>query len=255
MTNPVTKDDENCVLIITSACLNQLKKRLSLRAGREDPIITEEFKEFLYGDVTDPKTGSIAKIRETHMEENTLMKFAGLFFSDKDGYLEGREESPITDDVLASRYDISDTDEVTKIKTYDEILELMVSDGAVPYNVIVRACSRYAENGIPSEPKGTTTVTPIIPKDNDLEEEVPMETNTITPKAEPAPVKEEPAPVKEEPEEDIKAVETPQPTNLDSEQAARFTELNSKYVSNGGSDMNTEELSEYFTLRIKGGVN
>ena len=247
MTNPVTNEDENCVLIITSACLNQLKKRLSLRAGREDPIISEDFKEFLYGDITDPKAGSLAKIRETHMEENPLMKFAGIFFSDKDGYLQGREESPVSDDILAARYDISDTDEVTKIKTYDEILELMVSDGAVPYNVIVRACSRYAENGIPSKPKGTTTVTPVIPKDKDLEEEVPMETNTITPKA-------EPAPVKEEPEEDIKAVESPQTTNLDSEQSARFDELHSKYNSNGGSDMNTEELSEYFTLRIKAGV-
>ena len=125
----------------------------------------------------------------------------------------------------------------------------MVSDGSVPYDVIVRACQRYAENGIPSAPKGTATVTPVLPKkDPELEEEVPMESNTIQ-------VKEEPKETKPEEPEDIKAVETPQPTNLDSEQSARFTELNSKYESNGGSDMNTEELSEYFTLRIKGGVN
>lgn len=249
MTNPKTNEEENNVLIITSSCLNQLKKRLSLRAGREDPIISEDFKEFLYGDVTCPKTGSTAFIRETHIEDNPVLKFAGLFFSNKDGYLEGREENPVDDSILANRYDISDTEEVTNIRTYDEVLQMLVSDGAIPYNVIVRACERYAENGIPDAPKGVTTVTPVLPKDSDLEEEVPMETNTIkTPEPSPEPEVEESA------EDDIKAVEAPQTTNLDDQQSARFSELHTKYESNGGANMDTEELSEYFMLRIKGGV-
>jgi len=249
MTNPKTNEEENNVLIITSSCLNQLKKRLSLRAGREDPIISEDFKEFLYGDVTDPKSGSTAFIRETHIEDNPVLKFAGLFFSNKDGYLEGRQESPISDDVLSNRYDISDTEEVTNIRTYDEILEMLVADGAIPYDIIVRACDRYAENGIPSAPRGVVAVTPVLPKDKDLEEEVPMENNTIkaeTPKIEPV--------AEESPEKDIKAVEAPQTTNLDDKQSARFSELHTKYKSDGADSLNTEELSEYFTLRIKGGV-
>lgn len=251
MNNPVTNEDENCILVITSSSLNQLKKRLSLRAGREDPIITEEFKEFLYGDVTDPETGSTAFIRETNIEDNPMLKFAGLFFSDKDGYLKGREENKISSDVLSGRYDISDTNNVTKLQTYDDILELMVSDGAVPYDIIVRACSRYAENGVPDEHKGTTTVTPVMPTST----AAPEETNTI-----PAPV---PAMVsnpsietdrsEDTKDADLKAVEVPQVTNLSTEDHARFSELHSKYESKG-PEMNTEELSEYFTLRIKSGV-
>ena len=65
--------------------------------------------------------------------------------------------------MLTNRYDISDTDNVTRLRTYDEVLELLVSDGAIPYVVIERACSRYAENGIPDAPKGVVAVTPVMP--------------------------------------------------------------------------------------------
>lgn len=255
MTNPKTNEEENCVLIITSSCLNQLKKRLSLRAGREDPVISEDFKEFLYGDITDPKNGSVAFIRETHIEDNPMLKFAGLFFSDKDGYLEGRKESVITDVQLAGRYDISNTEEVTNIRTYDEILQMIVADGAIPYDVIVRACSQYAENGIPDAPKGVTTVTPQFDI-TDTSTLQPVETNTITPPEPEVEVKEaeEVSEPEAKEEEDIKVVEAPQTSNLDETQSARFTELDAKYNNNKGADMNTEELSEYFTLRIKSGV-
>ena len=251
MRDPKTNEEGNKVLIATGACLNQLKKRLSMRAGREDPIITEDFKEYLYGDITDPSTGSTAFVRETHIEDNPALKFAGLFFSDKDGYLEGRREDSFDPskgagkDMLTNRYDISDTDNVTKLRTYDEILELLVSDGAIPYSVIERACSRYAENGIPSAPSGVVAVTPVMPtptpkveKDPDLEEEVPMDSKEET--------KEETK------EENIKAVETPT-TKLDPEDEERFWALHKQYEANHG-DMTGEDLSDYFTLRIKSGV-
>lgn len=262
MKDPKTNEEGNYVLIITSSCLNQLKKRLSQRAGREDPIITEGFKEFLYGDVTDIETGSTAFIKETHIEDNPMLKFAGLFFSDTDGYLKGRQAAPIdaSSSILTDRYDIADTETVTDIKTYDEVLEMLVADGAIPYDVIVRACSRYAENGVPEAPKGVTaTVTPVMPtpkpaKEEEAEDEVPMDTK-------PAPVPamvENPAISTDKPvEEDIKAVEAPQTmdlSKLDEAQAEQFTDLHGRYLANEGSDMSTEELSAYFTLRIKSGV-
>ena len=251
MKDPRTSEYGNKILIVTQASLNQLKKRLSTRAGREDPIITEEFKEFLYGDITDLETGSMALISETHIEDNPALKFAGIFFSEKDGYLDGRKANVIdpkkTPELLTNRYEISDTETVTNIRTYDEILQMLVSDGAIPYGIIERACSRFAENGIPDAPRGVVAVQPVTPVvDPEVEEEVPMDSSIEEPE-------ETLVDSKKESEEDAHvAVEAPQ-TKLGPEDEKRFWDLHKRYEENH-SEMTGEDLSDYFTLRIKSGI-
>jgi len=56
----------------------------------------------------------------------------------------------------------------------------------------------------------------------------------------------------EETQEDIKAVETTT-TKLEPEDEERFWALHKQYEANHG-DMTGEDLSDYFTLRIKSGV-
>ena len=256
MKDPRTNEAGNKILIITQASLNQLKKRLSTRAGREDPIITEDFKEFLFGDITDMKTGSIAMIRETHIEDNPSLKFAGVFFSEKDGYLDGRKADVLdpkkkeVKEILRGRYNIADDESITNIRSYDEILEMIVSDGAIPYNIIERACSRYAENGIPSAPKGVVAVTPVI------QEVSPPEEVQQTPVVEEDAIVETPTESNEDEAENAPqvAVEAPQAsTKLDPKDEKRFWDLHKRYEENH-AEMTGEDLSDYFTLRIKSGV-
>lgn len=165
--DPETGECENQVGIVTQASMDCLKRNLAHRAGRGDPVLSEEWSDFLYGDVTDPKMGLTAFVRETPLDNNPSIKFAGIHFSSRPGYLDGAKPwtlDPDTEEgtrVLTNRYDIRNTDDVTKIATYDELLQYVVSDGEIPYEVIERACAPHAPNGMPPKSAGTTVSAPV----------------------------------------------------------------------------------------------
>jgi hypothetical protein len=149
---------ENKIVYFSKMSLEDLKKKLSVKGGRNDKIITPAWENYLYGDVTDPMTGLIATARKACPYDNIQgIETSCLFFSKRPGTLEGSEFMPFdpaTDEgraILEARYDLSDTNNVTKIATYDDILAYIVEDGTIPYAVIQEACSPYANN-IPPEP-------------------------------------------------------------------------------------------------------
>ena len=84
MEDPVTQEVGNKVLIITNMGKDKFLRSLALRAGKGDETISKEWEEFIYGDVTDPETGSAVFVREGHLEDNPTIKFGGLFLSNKD---------------------------------------------------------------------------------------------------------------------------------------------------------------------------
>lgn len=147
---------ENTVLVSTKMSLDELKIALRNRAGRGDPIISENFEEFLFGDVTNPQHGSIATTRVCSVGTAGI-KTSCFFFSNDNLTLDGRKAMPVTQEQLAARYDIQDTENVTKLATYDEILDILVKDAIVPMEVIDNACSSYG-NISSSAPAARTQV-------------------------------------------------------------------------------------------------
>ena len=264
MTDITSRSTENQVGIFTNAAWNDFKQKLALRAGREDEVISPEWADFIYGDITHPEQGLSVRVKETPMDSNPNIKYAGLLLSSVDGRLDGHQKWSITDapdqgaSVLAARYNIGDMESVTKIWDYDQILDLLVSDGVVPYEVIERACSPYAANGIPTPSAASKSASYSIP--SGTEEAAPSNSLSApapTPVAEPEATTEvaTPSPETAAPVATAPLSATPEEPATPSTEAAagdqaRYEELAAKFRESP-SNLKPEELPEFFDLCSK----
>jgi len=267
MTDLNSKRTENQVGIFTNAAWTDLKGKLAGRAGRNDEVISRDWEDFLYGDVTHPSEGLAATVRETSAEANESIRFAGIHFADAPGRLDGHQKWDITDNpgALTNRYSISDDENVTRIWSYDEILEYLVQDGIVPYDIIERACSQYAENDIPKQSGQAKEATYSIPSQTTVEsdvEENAQEANTLGTSSTPTPPAEKVAEVAPTPRVPVEASvgNTTEPevgaaTEADSSpDVARYNDLAAKFKDNP-NNLAAEELPEFFDLCAKLGVS
>ena len=262
--DPETGECENQIGIATQASVDLLKRNLAHRAGRGDPVLSEEWSDFLYGDVTDPMTGLTAFIRETPLENNPSIKFAGIHFSSRPGYLDGSkawEIDPNTDEgqsILASRYNIQDTENVTKVSSYEELVTYAIEDGEISYDVIERACSQYMSGSLPARPSHSITSSPATtPAQNPVQA---AETPTVSPvlsavataSTEDANSGEAEAESEEAPATMEKAAEEVASANvkedvLTPEETQRYEALSAKFKEDPNS-LEASELPEYFSL-------
>jgi hypothetical protein len=262
MTDMNTKRTENQVGVFTNAAFNDLKTKLAMRAGRGDEIISRDWEDYLYGDITHPAEGLAATVRETSAESSENIRFAGIHFSDSPGRLEGMQKWDLTDtpDALTNRYDISDPS-VSKIWTYDEMLDYVVKDGVIPYNVIEDACAQHAENGIP-KPASVTSVGSDYAVPNQVAESseavAPQNTLQQTPKAvavaetpTPAPVPEMVANTSINTDKESTAEQSDSISDAD---RSRYEELSALFKENP-NNIPAEELPEFFDLCAKLGVS
>jgi hypothetical protein len=151
-----TKEIENRLIVFDSACLDMLKETLNMyRPSIVKDVVDPEWEEYLFGDVTSPQYGSWATVKRTPIPGNKMgLAVPGFHFSHKPESLQGHTPYPLADEwgnaFLRGRYNIGDTTNVTKIWTAEEILDFVVNDGFVPYDLVVEACSRHWV--VPPEP-------------------------------------------------------------------------------------------------------
>lgn len=152
--NPENESTDTLILAMTKMGFIDLKKALSETAGRNDPVISKNWDEFRFGDVTSPTDGCWLNVVEVKTVSGNNP--GGLYPATKPGSFTGYAphkfdpESAEGMKILKSRYDIADTDNVTKIWTYQEIVDFLVQDQGVPYELITEACSKYCD--IPAKP-------------------------------------------------------------------------------------------------------
>ena len=133
----------NKVLRITRSAFNEFLKVLSLKTGLKDEIVADnEFSEYLFNDVLNPEIGCAVHSRPISVGTGGFQT-VGLWVSADNKTLKGYKKHPVTAEELAGRYDITDTDKVTKIATYQEILDYLVEDGVVPMDILEKACGKY----------------------------------------------------------------------------------------------------------------
>lgn len=144
---------ENAAVIVSRSALENLKLKLCWPTPRSIEPVDPKFPDYLYGDVTAVKTGLLTTIQPIRLEN---IDINGFVFSTKDFTLEGAQRMPIKDDkkVLAARYDLLSS-EVLKILTYQQIVDFLVQDGTIPYELIQAACGQNANIG--SSPRQNTT--------------------------------------------------------------------------------------------------
>jgi hypothetical protein len=266
MTDLQTKETQNQVGIFTNAAWKDLKQKLALYRPANDEIISSEFEDFLYGDITHPKEGLAANVKETEYQN---IRFSGLHFSDRQGRLGGHQVWDVTEttpNAIKDRYNISDTDNVTKIATYDEVLDIVVKDGVVPYDIIERACGPYAENGIPNATATSVGPSHSIPKQVSEAEPasepatVVAAVGTVTPPSSSvtaAAVQTEAAEeVKEEVSESADSDTSAVVSNgqLNADELRRYADLSGRFKEDA-SKVSAEELPEFFDLCARLGVS
>jgi len=139
---------ENRLIMTSDKCMELLREDLNCRAGRNDPTITTAFSDFLLGDVTDPATGLWGTAQKTSFGDAGMETVAIQFSKSRDRLI-NHQGYPIDVNsafgiaTLEGRYRIDDLVNTTHILSAEEILEFMVSDGFLPYELIKEACSRH----------------------------------------------------------------------------------------------------------------
>ena len=113
-----------------------LIKTLAWRTSKNQSGLTPQFDEYLFGDITDPQTGSILSV--SLKSSGTGPSFAGFNISNDNMNLDGRRPIPnglITEDILKQRVILNDTDYLD-VWSYQDIVDFLVSDELVPISVI-----------------------------------------------------------------------------------------------------------------------
>lgn len=171
----------NAVMYCTISAMDDLKGKLALRAGRNDAVISPEWPDYIYGDVTHPTQGLLATSRVSKVGTNAI-ETSCIFFSSRDGVLDGSQTAPVDpstpfgQQTLSGRYNLLDPEKVIKVATYDEILEYIVKDGTIPYEVICAACQPHCAR-IPAPPTAARVAAAGAPPADD---EIPMDHNVPT---------------------------------------------------------------------------
>lgn len=122
----------------------------------EDP--NSPFARYLFGDFTHPVYGLAAKVWLTEGKTNKAMKSYCMHLSNKEYSRDAMIQAPLGNDMqsinnsLHSRH-ILGSDQTLKIMTYQEMVDFLVFDGAVPYELILQACSGRAN--VPPPPRAS----------------------------------------------------------------------------------------------------
>lgn len=149
-----TFDKENpyegvALVVMTKTAIEDLTGTLNELAGRQDPVISKNWESYRYGDITSPTDGCWLFKKEIKTDSGNNP--AGLHPTNKAQSLDGFEQFQVGDEILKQRYDITDTDNVTKIWSYEEIVNFIVEDNIVPFEVVEEACGNFCK--LPEPPK------------------------------------------------------------------------------------------------------
>lgn len=161
--NAKSKDQSVCnrVLILKEQAANKLFNDLNeLRPAAIDRPFDPDWPHFLYGDPTNPERA----IEVSSVEYSPAQGFPGIALSLGEvnmispGTMNlNTRRVQITQDMLMGRYELNDVENVIHIPSYEEIVDLLVAESLIPYNLIKTVCESKYNGSFPS-PNGTVSV-------------------------------------------------------------------------------------------------
>ena len=265
-TNTRAKDAnewKNRVLCLRVTAYEHLLKQLSaMRPATMPEAVDPDWAAFLLGDVTNPARAMEFHFGEAIAESTknpaAVVEFGQLqtdFNTGTSHYQCNRQA--LTDKILAGRYDFDDPN-VLHVPTTEEVLELLVEEELVPYELIVEVCSNFAD--VPPR-KGTYKVTPPVAQP-------PVQTPAPAPVQAPTPMPAAPQPaaapswasapenpmLREDPNDDIPMGNTPAPTATSNKLTAEEQqELNTlmKRLAEPTDSLSMEEIKRLQELNVK----
>ena len=175
---------KNRVLILKPGAAKELFKTLnaerSLRDGASNDLLWPDYK---IGDITNPDPAPMFGVKLIPTETNANITFPVLAFGTSPNY------GKLTDEMLRGRYALDD-DNVLYVPTYDEIVQILLDNGEVPYDLLRQVCKNNCEN-FPARPAEIYTA-PETPVQQPVRQEQPVQP-TVAPQTPVATSTPEPA--------------------------------------------------------------
>lgn len=164
-TNEKAKDQSvtNRVLVLREQAFTKLRHDLNtLRPVTVDVPSDPDFPMFLYGDITSPKIGALQFSTMMYTPENggfagPALDLGKLVHQGAGKQVISTTRVPVTEAMLRGRYDVADADNVLHIPSYEEIVDLLVEEGLVPYELVQRVCSPKYNGSFPAKPGQIST--------------------------------------------------------------------------------------------------
>lgn len=135
---------KNYIMAFKITAFNSLKKIINEKTGINirgelEKGLSKDFPQFLFGDITSPEEGSVLTI-DTIKVESTGQETAGFTItSNRDNPIAGVLQMPVSKEQLMGRKVLQDLDEVLNVPSYEEVLQKLVDDNAIP-NEILKIC-------------------------------------------------------------------------------------------------------------------
>lgn len=155
---------KNYMLDVSHKAFEDLATKLSEWRPPHETVIDPNWPDFLYGDITDPNTGLAV---DTVAIPATPQPYNGFIFTTgSHKSLKGTKQIPVPQEALAGRFRMYGPGSIFKVMGAQEIIDFIVSDGAIPYHLVQQVCSPYAN--IPPEPKKNVTVSSPAEGDDEI---------------------------------------------------------------------------------------
>jgi hypothetical protein len=248
----------NRILMLNSAAFDELIKDLDAYRPGNMSSIDPNWPDFMFGDITNPERA----IKFTSQAAKTNISFTKMCLGTYDrrtGLNYVVEDLTTRPEILAGRYDLTDTDNLIHIPTYDEVVNQLVIEGTVPYNLIAEVCGKKCER-MPENPENTNVdeyeaSAPTVANNATTEEEdeIPgiKEAPVWTPPVQKEPVVQPTIEVKQEFKPAPVAPKSDSPLTVAEEE--EFKALFNRMQVTKGVGMAVQEITRYSELYGKAG--
>ena len=138
---------KNAVIIVSNKGGEDLLTKMGEWRPGPEGIIDPNWPDYLFGDITDPARGLLATATQI---PSTPQAFGGfVFVPGNHKSANGAQVLSVGPDILRARHNIW-SEEALKIYSYQELVNFLVEDGAIPYELIQQACGGRAS--VPAKP-------------------------------------------------------------------------------------------------------
>jgi hypothetical protein len=190
-TNGVDRNPRNYLIDVSQKAFEDLSGKLSEWRPAHEQTIDPNWPHYLYGDITDPNTGIF--VETTSIPSNPQPFNGFVFTTGSHKSLKGVRQAPVPAEALAGRYHLYGDNSSFKIMEAQEIVEFLVEDGAIPYNIIEEVCSNYAH--VPARPSKAKVFPGASAEDEDMDSYRPPVVNPFVQKPVAPAIKPAPTPV------------------------------------------------------------
>lgn len=165
-TNEKERDQsvKNRILILKKAATRKLFADLDMpRPVSVTTPVDADWPTFLLGDITNPQHAlyfTSATGRLDNGTEYPALDFGKVMYVDAQTSRIDCHSTQVPAQYLQGRYDLCDVTKTVYIPTYEELVELLVSEGLVPYELIEAVCADKC-NKFPTKPSRTAASAPV----------------------------------------------------------------------------------------------